>query len=231
MLLAAGIELPRHVFIHGFLLMEGEKMSKSLGNVLDPFAVMERYGTDALRYYCFRDVSFGHDGSVSTTGFEARYESELANEYGNLASRTLAMITRYRAGIVPSADPDPALASDFDGLADRVAELLDRAELTAALEEIWQRVRRLNRYVEERAPWKLAKDDAAAAELDQTLYSLAEGLRAVTVLLHPYMPRTCDRLLAALGRPDIALEQARYGAQPGGAEVQALDALFPKVAS
>jgi methionyl-tRNA synthetase len=112
-----------------------------------------------------------------------------------------------------------------------VAELLDRAELTAALEEIWQRVRRLNRYVEERAPWKLAKDDAAAAELDQTLYSLAEGLRAVTVLLHPYMPRTCDRLLAALGRPDIALEQARYGAQPGGAEVQALDALFPKVAS
>jgi methionyl-tRNA synthetase len=203
-------------------------MSKSLGNVLDPFAVIETYGTDALRYYCFRDVSFGQDGSVSTTAFEARYETELANEYGNLASRTLAMIARYRDGTVPDVEPDPELAADFDGLADAVAALLDRAELTAALEEIWQRVRRLNRYVEERAPWQLAKDPARAGELDVALRSLAEGLRVVTVLLHPYLPGTAERLLAALRQPGLDLSGARYGEAPGGATVAALEPLFPK---
>ena len=105
------------MFIHGYLLMEGQKMSKSLGNVLDPFEVIERFGADALRYYCFREVSFGQDGSVSAAGFEARYETELANEYGNLASRTLAMIERYRDGVVPEAEPDPELAGGEDGLA------------------------------------------------------------------------------------------------------------------
>src|SRR4029077_20317565 len=149
LLMAAELELPHHLFVHGYLLMEGEKMSKSLGNVLDPFEVMERFGTDALRYYCFREVSFGQDGSVSTAGFEARYESELANEYGNLASRTVAMIGRYRDGRVPDVATDGALTADFAGLAGEVAALLDGAELSQALEAIWQRVRRLNRYVEE----------------------------------------------------------------------------------
>ena len=175
MLLAAGIELPRHLFIHGYLLLDGEKMSKSLGNVLDPFEVMDKYGTDALRYYCFREVSFGQDGAVSTAGFENRYETELANDYGNLASRTLAMITRYRDGVVPDADADPVLAEDFEPLADEVCALLDQAEITQALDRIWQRVRRLNRYVEEQAPWKLAKDPEQSDRLDTVLRSLADG--------------------------------------------------------
>ena len=115
-LMAAGYEVPKGMFIHGYLLMEGHKMSKSLGNVLDPFEVIERFGADALRYYCFREVSFGQDGSVSAAGFEARYDTELANEYGNLASRTLAMIDRYRDGRVPEAEPDPELAGGGDGL-------------------------------------------------------------------------------------------------------------------
>jgi methionyl-tRNA synthetase len=233
LLLAAGYELPEHVFTHGFLLSrdtsgEERKMSKSLGNVLDPFEVMARFGADALRFYCFREVQFGEDGSVSSEGFEARYEGELANDYGNLASRTLAMIARYRDGRVPEVEADPALAGDLDGLPDRVSALLDRAEVTAALEENWQRVRRLNRYVEERAPWQLAKDPAGAGELDCTLYSLAEGLRSVTVLLHPYMPAAVERLLGALGRPDIEFAGARFGAQPGGATVEAIEPLFPK---
>jgi methionyl-tRNA synthetase len=196
--------------------------------VLDPFAVMENYGTDALRFYCFREVSFGQDGSVSTAGFAARYEAELANEYGNLASRTLAMIDRYRDGTVPDADPDPALAPDFDGLAEQVAGLLDRAELTSALDAIWQRVRRLNRYVEERAPWQQAKDDAQAGDLDRTLVTLAEGLRVVSVLLHPYIPGSAERLLEAIGRPELALEDARYGARGGGVTVTRIPPLFPK---
>jgi methionyl-tRNA synthetase len=237
LLMAAGIELPEKVFVHGYLLMEGEKMSKSLGNVLDPFAVIERFGADALRFYLLRDVSFGQDGSVSTAAFEGRYESELANDYGNLASRTLAMVARYRDGIVPGGGggasdpaPDPALSEDFAGLAERVAELIDRVELTNALDEIWQRVRRLNRYVEEQAPWVLAKDPSRAEDLDRVLGTLIEGLRVVTVLLHPYLPATSARLLEALGTPDVSLASAHLGANAAaGQTVAAIEPLFPRV--
>jgi methionyl-tRNA synthetase len=233
LLMAGEVELPRHLFIHGYLLMQGEKMSKTLGNVLDPFQVIDVYGVDALRYYCFREVSFGQDGSIWTEGFEARYNTELANEYGNLANRTLAMIGRYRDGVVPQAQFDPVLADDLGGLADTVAGQIDRVELTLALEEIWSRgVRRLNRYVEEQAPWTLAKDDSQSERLDQVLYSLAEGIRVLSVLLHPYIPRASGRLLDALGQGGeqaLALENARAGAVAGGTAVAKLEPLFPKV--
>jgi methionyl-tRNA synthetase len=189
---------------------------------------MDRFGADALRYYCFREVSFGQDGGVSTVTFGERYESELANDLGNLASRTTAMIGRYRDGIVPEVDVDPALGGDFAGLRDEVAGLLDRAEITQALERIWQRDRRLNRYVEERAPWQLAKDETRAGELDATLRSLAEGLRVIAVLLTPYVPESAAKLLAALGHEDTAFAAAEYGTAPGGARVVKLAPLFPK---
>jgi methionyl-tRNA synthetase len=227
LLMAAGIELPKRVFVHGYLLMDGEKMSKSLGNVLDPFEVIDRFGADALRFYLLRDVPFGQDGSVSTASFEQRYESELANDYGNLASRTLAMIVRYRDGVLVPAELDEGLARDFQGLEERTSELLDGVELTGALDEIWKRVRRLNRYVEEQAPWQLAKDPARSGELDRVLGTLAEGLRVVSVLLHPYLPHSTQRLLAALGAPDLSLARASFGA--GSVErVEALEPLFPK---
>jgi methionyl-tRNA synthetase len=228
LLMAADFEVPRRLFVHGYLLSEGRKMSKSLGNVLDPFDAMDKFGTDALRFYCMRDVSFGQDGSVSPADFETRYETELANELGNLASRTIAMLIRYRDGGVPAADLDPELATDFSELSARVAQLLGDAQITAALEEIWQRVRRLNRFVEERAPWKLAKEPDKADELDVTLRSLAEGLRVVAVLLHPYIPATTEKLLGALRATDVSLAAARFGAGPEEATVQPLDALFPK---
>jgi methionyl-tRNA synthetase len=227
LLMAAELELPERVYVHGYLLMDGEKMSKSLGNVLDPFAVIDRFGADALRFYLLRDVQFGQDGSVSTAAFEQRYESELANEYGNLANRTLSMIARYRGGAVVAGALDPALDGDFAGLSEQVGELIGRAELTPALEQIWQRVRRLNRYVEESAPWQIAKDDARAAELDRVLGTLAEGLRVVSVLLAPYLPTSTGKLLEALGAPDLSLGGARFGA--GAIErVSPLDPLFPK---
>ncbi|HWW89988.1 MAG TPA: methionine--tRNA ligase [Solirubrobacteraceae bacterium] len=227
LLMAAELELPEHVFVHGYLLMEGEKMSKSLGNVLDPFAVIERFGADALRFYLLRDVPFGQDGSVSTTSFELRYESELANELGNLASRTIAMIDQFRDGSVLAGEIDPALAVDFDGLPARIAAHVDRAELTLALDEIWQRVRRLNRYVEEQAPWRLAKEESRGQDLDRVLRSLAEGLRAVSVLLWPYLPGSAERLLAALGTGDLSLANAELGA--GAIErVNPIESLFPK---
>jgi methionyl-tRNA synthetase len=230
LLMAASLELPRHVLIHGYLLMDDKKMSKSLGNVLDPFAVMGQYGADALRYYCLRDVSFGQDGNVSAKGFEDRYETELANEYGNLASRTLAMIERYRDGVVSDAATDGELAGYFDPLVEEVAASLDRFEVTQALELIWMRVRRLNRYVEETAPWQLARDPADADKLDQSLASLAEGLRVVSVLLHPYMPASTERLLAALGAPNTSYDRAVFGERGSGARVRALEPLFPKPA-
>jgi methionyl-tRNA synthetase len=228
LLMAAELELPRRMTIHGFLLMGEKKMSKSLGNVLDPFEVIDRFGADALRFYLFREVSFGQDGSISTAGFEARYDAELANDFGNLASRVLAMVDRYRAGMVPAgAAVDAVLAEDFEGSLPRFRELLDRAELTQALEEAWTLVRRLNRYVEETRPWELAKDEADPERLDEVLYNLVEGLRVTTLMLVPYLPRTCERLLAALG--EGSPELAELGSRPGGQAVERVPPLFPKI--
>jgi methionyl-tRNA synthetase len=227
LLWAAEIPLPKQMVIHGFLLMEGQKMSKSLGNVIDPFEVIERFGADALRFYCYREVSFGQDGSVSPVGFETRYETELANEYGNLANRTLAMIERYRDGVVPEAAVDDSLAGAFAGIVDEVRAELDRAELTQALEAIWRLVRRLNQYVEETRPWDLAKEESESGRLDQVLYNLAEGLRVTTLRLCPYMPETSDRLLAALGEEGRAL--AELGSRGGGQRIARLEPLFPKI--
>ena len=229
LLLAADLPLPQRIFIHGYLLMDEHKMSKSLGNVLDPFQVMDLYGTDALRYYLLREVAFGQDGSISPEGFETRYNTELANEYGNLARRTLKMIESYRDGVVPVAEPPAELAAHLGGLVDRVRERLDRVEVSAALDHIWTSVRALNRFVQDREPWRLSKDPARAGELDQVLYGVAEGLRVVSVLVHPYMPETAEKLLAALGHEDRSLEQAGYGDVGGGARTGDPGQLFPKV--
>jgi methionyl-tRNA synthetase len=198
-----------------------------MGNVLDPFQIIDEFGADALRYYCMRDVSFGQDGEVSTTRFAVVYESELANDFGNLASRTVAMIHRYRAGVVPSAAPDPELAKEIDTVVGEVSALLDRADLTGALEAVWQRVRRLNRYVEEQAPWVLAKDESRAEDLDRVLSALAEGLRVVTVVLHPWIPATVEKLLATLATPELDLAGARMTAGRLGT-IEKLAPLFPK---
>jgi len=232
LLMAAGIEVPRRMVIHGFLLMGEKKMSKSLGNVLDPFEVIERFGADALRFYLFREVSFGQDGSIAPSGFEGRYETELANDFGNLASRTLAMVDRYRDGTVPTAEADPEVAGGDDGLAGvaaEVRELLDRVELTQALDAIWRRVRRLNRYVEEARPWDLAKDEGQTERLDGVLYSLIEGLRVVTLLLFPYIPETAGTLLDALGEDERGVPE--FGSREGGAAVERIPPLFPKIES
>ena len=226
MLMAAELPLPEHVFVHGFLLGgDGRKMSKSLGNVLDPFEAMDSYGVDALRYYLSRDVQFGADGSVSIDALAARYDGELANELGNLASRSIAMLRRYRDGNVPDGDLD--LTDEFGGLCEDVATRLDRADLTGALEAVWLRVRRLNRYVEEQAPWTLAKDDARAADLDRVLRTLAEGVRTLAVLLWPWIPGSADKLLGALGRADTTYANAAFGTHVPDA-VAELEPLFPK---
>ena len=229
LLMAADLPTPGRIFSHGYLLIDEQKMSKSLGNVIDPFQVIETHGTDALRHYLFRQVGFGQDGSVSTATFATRYTTELANEYGNLAARTLAMIHRYRDGVIPQAAAPAALASAFEGLAERVCGHFDRVEVSAALDEIWSTVRRLNQYVQDQAPWQLAKDPGAAASLDSILYGLVEGLRVVATLLLPFLPDASGRLLSALGQVDDSLAAAVYGSMAGGAQIEPLAPLFPKV--
>jgi methionyl-tRNA synthetase len=229
LLMAAEIEVPRSEYVHGYLLLNDQKMSKSLGNVIDPFEVIDVFGADALRFYLFREVAFGQDGSVSTEGFEQRYTSELANELGNLANRTHSMIGKYRDGVVPQADPPQQLATELDGLADEVCAAMDRTEISAALEAIWRRIRALNRFVQEQEPWKLAKDESAAGQLDQVLYGLAEGLRVAGILLLAILPDKADRLLVALGADERSIDCARFGAVAGGQTLGALEQLFPRV--
>ena len=236
LLMSAGYELPGGELIHGYLLMGGEKMSKTRGNVLDPFAVMDQYGIDPLRFYLFREVTFGLDGVISLEGFEQRYNNELANELGNLVSRTVSMIGKYRGGKVPVADP---AAVSLSGLADEGGAMVadagarfDAWEITGALEVVWEYVRRLNRFVEEEAPWKLAKDEAQAGRLDEVLLGLAGGLRLVALTLCPVVPATAVEILRRLGQPyeaaDLAWERARWDAVAGAAAVDQAAPLFPR---
>jgi methionyl-tRNA synthetase len=236
LLMSAGYELPQGELIHGYLLMGGEKMSKTRGNVLDPFAVMDAYGIDPLRFYLMREVTFGLDGVISLEGFESRYNNELANELGNLVSRSVSMIGKYRDGNIPAAGAQAAaledVAAEGEAMVRAAGAHFDAIEITAAIESIWEYVRRLNRLVEEEAPWKLAKDEAQADRLDAVLNALAAGLRLVALVLHPVVPATAEEILRRLGQPaaeaDIALERAVWAELVPAAAV-AGPSLFPRI--
>ncbi|HZJ02712.1 MAG TPA: methionine--tRNA ligase [Thermoleophilia bacterium] len=236
LLMSAGYELPEHLFIHGYLKLGGEKISKTRGNVMDPFPLIEQYGADPFRFYCLREVSFGSDGVVSEESFKNRYNTELANDLGNLLSRTTSMISKYREGLIPgrpsgSAQTSP-LAPEAEQVAKTVRAKLDEMDLTGALETIWELVRRLNRYVEERAPWKQAKAQNSEG-LDATLRDLTEGLRLLAVLLHPYMPATADEILRRLGlepgRDTYSWAETTWGGLPDGLRVVSGAPLFPRI--
>ncbi len=231
LLLAAGYEVPTQLFVHGWLLLDEQKISKSGGNAIDPSELIAVLGVDPLRYWCARAISFGQDGSASLENLHERYERELANDLGNLVSRTTAMIARYRSGRLAQAVGEPP----FDAAALR-AELVgcfDASDITNALEAIWQRVRRLNQYVEESAPWQLAKDEARAQELDLVLYNLADGLVAIAVALQPYLPETAPQILEALGQPadDVSLDRIRAGTAAEAEGIEPARPLFPRLES
>jgi methionyl-tRNA synthetase len=230
LLLAAGLEVPRQLFVHGYLLLDERKMSKSLGNVIDPLDLIDVYGVDPIRYYLFRVATFGQDGSISLEGLHERYERELGNDLGNLLSRTTAMIARYREGSIRFAQPSGELAGEIDRVRAEVAARLDEFDVTGALEVVWELVRRLNRHVEQSAPWELAKDEARREELDRVIFELADGLRAVAVALASFVPETSERILAALGQPaDIAWEQVRAGRAAEAEGIEPVPPLFPRV--
>jgi methionyl-tRNA synthetase len=232
LLLGAGITVPRQLFVHGYLLMDDRKMSKSVGNVIDPLELIDVYGVDAVRYYLFRAASFGQDGNISVDGLHERYERELGNDLGNLLSRTTAMVARYRDGKLPVAQGSAELAAELDSLGPKVAARLDAYDLTGGLDEVWEVVRALNRHVEQNAPWELAKDDVRAEELDRVLFDLADGLRVLGIVLAPYLPDSAPRILEALGQDgSLDWERARSGQTRAAEGIAPAEPLFPRVDS
>jgi methionyl-tRNA synthetase len=231
MLLAAGYEPPRQLFVHGYLLLDDRKISKSLGNVVDPLDLIDVYGVDPVRFWCARAISFGQDGAASLAGIHERYERELGNDLGNLLSRTTAMVARYREGRVRAApSPNGVIAGAIAPLGADVAERLDAFDVTGALERIWEVVRVLNREVETTAPWQLAKDQERADELDRVLYDLVDGLRSIAVALSAYVPDTASSVLAALRQPEsVDWSLVAYGLTAETEGIEAAPPLFPRL--
>ena len=232
LLLSAGYEVPEQLFVHGYLNLDDRKISKSRGNVIDPLDLVGTYGADPVRYWAARVVPFGQDGNVTLESFHERYERELANDLGNLLSRTTAMIARYGDGELraQAGEPNGELAAAAKTVHDEVPAALDAFDITGALDTIWAYVRRLNRYVEERKPWVLAKDEARAEELDRVLYDLADGLRVAAVALASYVPETSARILEALKQPaDDSWTNVAYGATRAATGIEAAEPLFPRL--
>jgi methionyl-tRNA synthetase len=190
--------------------------------------LIDVYGADALRFWMARAVSFGQDGSASVDGVRERYDTELANDLGNLLSRTTAMISRYRDGKLVRGDAEAPL--DLDALGRKVSARFDRLDVTGALETVWQSVRRLNQYVGAEAPWQLAKDPAQASRLDGVLYNLVDGLTALAVALAPFLPETAPKILAALEQPvDLSWDRIRNGVAAEVEGIGAAEPLFPRI--
>jgi methionyl-tRNA synthetase len=230
LLLSAGYDVPRQLFVHGYLNVDNRKISKSLGNAIDPLDLIDVYGADAVRFWAIRAVSFGNDGNVTLEGFHERYERELANDLGNLVSRTTAMIARYRGGQIVRVEPSTEIAHAISAVQAGSAARLDGWDLTGALELVWELVRSLNRHVEQHKPWELAKDESRADELDRVLYELADGLRAAAVALSPFVPETAERILRALGQPvELAWDNVAAGRTDPAAGIVPAAPLFPRV--
>ncbi len=231
LLLSAGYEPPRQLFVHGYLNLDNRKISKSLGNVLDPLDLVDEYGVDPVRFWVARVVPFGQDGDVTLEGFRERYERELANDLGNLLSRTTAMIARYRDGVLTPAPDEPGeLAAAAGALQEGIPAAFDRWDVSGALETIWDYVRRLNRHVEQTKPWELAKDPERGADLDRALYELADGLRVAAIALSAYLPGTAERILEALKQPlDVGWENVAYGRTTAASGIEPAQPLFPRI--
>ncbi len=234
-LMAAGWSLPKKVFAHGWLLFENDKMSKSRGNIVRASPIAEVMAVDALRYFLLREIVFGQDGSFSFDALVGRYNSDLANGLGNLASRTLNMIQQYRGGVIPGHAGDAIIRDIALGVAEASLANYGKFEFSRALEAIWGIVAAVDKFIVEHAPWKLAKDPSPAAQekLDGTLYTAAEALRLVCVLAHPVLPHSTEAIWNQLGftssLDEVRAESLRWGLLQEGQKIGTIAAVFPRL--
>ena len=236
MLMALDLPLPKHLAVHGWITFNGQKMSKSLGNVVDPFVLGERYGADAIRYHILREMALGADSSFSNEIMINRINSDLANGFGNLVSRTVAMVIKYFDGTLPaekaSGEFDSELIAECEGLRAKVDEYMDKTQLQNALAEIFKVVSRANKYIDETAPWVLAKDEANKPRLAAVLYNLLETIRITSALLSPFMPTTMPEVWKQIGaaEDDVTYENAgKFGVLPADVTVNKGAVLFPRI--
>jgi len=228
MLKAMNLPLPKQILVHGWWQKDGAKISKSTGNIVDPVAVIDEWGLDAFRFYVLRELDIGPDGNWTDAGFRARYSAELANGLGNLVNRSLSMLKRYRNGIVPARSDE--LAAFAAKAVDEIHALLRENQLQAALQSIWSLVTRANQYVDQTAPFKLAKDPAQAQRLDEVLYNLTETCRILAVLLWPFLPSTAVKIYSQLGLSETPdkFSDAVWGKLNSGHAIGEPAPLFPR---